>query len=116
MLKLVSTDGWYDATHYVYSPIAPDRFEQFQRFAQSVLTGVFTQNHIIGRTGRHKNDCCDIIETLDPFSSFLSLTTNIEHVKLNFVHTETRLKYSRGEDTATQNILHRTVRKKSLKN
>jgi hypothetical protein len=43
------------------------------------LRGIFPKNHVIAATGRHKNDGCYIIETLNPFPSLIPLPTHIKH-------------------------------------
>ena len=53
----------------------------------------------------YKYDSSYIIETLNPFSSFISLTSNIKHVKFYLVDSKFGLKDTRCEDTSSQNVL-----------
>ena len=48
----------------------------------------------------YKYYSCDVIEALNPFSSFISLTTNVEHVKFYFINAKFGLEDARRENTS----------------
>ena len=60
-------------------PVIPNGFEEVKGFAQSVLTGIFAQDHVVRRTRRHEDDGGDVIEALDPLAPFVSLTSHVKH-------------------------------------
>jgi hypothetical protein len=60
-------------------PIVPNVFEQVQRFSQTVLALVFNEHQIETVTRGDKDDRSDIVEALDPLSSFFTLAAHVEH-------------------------------------
>lgn len=60
-------------------PVIPNGFEKVKGFAQSVLTGIFTQDHVVRRAGRHEDNGRDVIEALDPFTPLVPLTAHVKH-------------------------------------
>ena len=52
-----------------------------------------------------KNNCSDIIETLNPLAPLVALPTHVEHVKIDAFDVETRLENSLSQHTAPQQIL-----------
>ena len=70
-----------------------------------VLRVVLPQHHVVGAGGGHEDDGGHIVETLDPLSALISLTTDIKHVELDLVNPELGLKDARGQDTCSQDVL-----------
>lgn len=60
-------------------PVIPNGFEKVKGFAQSVLTGIFAQDHVVRRAGRHEDNGRDVIEALDPFTPLVPLTAHVKH-------------------------------------
>jgi hypothetical protein len=88
-------------------PVVPYGLEEVETFAQPVLGGILPQHHVVRATRRDEDDRRDVIEALDPFSSFVSLATDIEHVEVDFVNLEERFEYAAGKYTAAQDVLLR---------
>lgn len=63
----------------IYSPIIPNAFKKIQRLPKPVLIRIFTEHHIITTTRSYKNDCCNVIEALNPLAAFVPLTAYIKH-------------------------------------
>jgi len=60
-------------------PIVPDTFEKVETLSESQLRRIFPEDHIVTTTRRDEYNCRNVIKTLYPFSSFISLATNVEH-------------------------------------
>jgi hypothetical protein len=109
-------------------PVVPYGLEEVETFAQPVLGGILPQHHVVRATRRDEDDRRDVIEALDPFSSFVSLATDIEHaakrkkndkktvstfpatfllLEVDFVNLEERFEYAAGKYTAAQDVLLR---------
>ena len=109
-----------------FIPIIPYTFEEIEWFLQPVLIGVFAENHIIAAAGGHEYDGSHVIETLNPFSALIPLSSDVEHtvrhnklsvmtntrhktfqnsLEVNFFHLEFCFEYSWGEDTTSKDIL-----------
>lgn len=60
-------------------PVVPNGFEKVEGFTQSILTGVFSEDHVVGRTSRHEDNGRHVIEALDPLTPLVPLTTHVKH-------------------------------------
>lgn len=60
-------------------PIVPDTFEEIETLPESQLCRVFPEYHIVTTTRRDEYDRSNVVEALYPFSSLITLTTDVEH-------------------------------------
>lgn len=59
--------------------VVPNGFEEIERLPQSVLAGIFSKDHVVGRAGRHEDDGRHVVEALNPLAPLVSLPSDIEH-------------------------------------
>uniref|UniRef100_A0A8C0X0J6 Uncharacterized protein n=1 Tax=Castor canadensis TaxID=51338 RepID=A0A8C0X0J6_CASCN len=81
--------------------------EEVQSLLQAVGLVVLPNDHVVAAAGHHEDDGSHIfptIEALDPLAAFIALAAHIEHA-VDFVHLELGLKDSRGQDTASKQVL-----------
>ena len=60
-------------------PIIPDGAEQIERLPHPVLRTILSKHHVVTAAVGNEDDGCDIIETLDPLASLISLASYIKH-------------------------------------
>ena len=66
-------------------PVSPDVTKQFQWLSHPILRAIFPQNEVIAAAICDEDNGRYIVETLNPFPSFIPLPSDIKH-------TETRNK------------------------
>uniref|UniRef100_A0A8D2CJH2 Uncharacterized protein n=1 Tax=Sciurus vulgaris TaxID=55149 RepID=A0A8D2CJH2_SCIVU len=85
--------------------VVPDALEEVQSSLQAVGLVVLPDDHVVAAAGHHRDNGSHIIEALDPLAAFIPLAAHIEHVEVDFVHLELRLKDSRDQDAAAKQVL-----------
>lgn len=60
-------------------PIVPDTFEEIETLPESQLCRIFPEYHIVTTTRRDEYNRRNVVEALYPFSSLITLTTDVEH-------------------------------------
>lgn len=60
-------------------PVVPDTFEEVETLPESQFCRVFPEHHIVTTTRRNEYNRRNVVETLYPFSSFITLATDVEH-------------------------------------
>jgi len=66
---------------------------------------ILEKNLIVLADGCHEYDACDVLEAVNPFLSFVSLSTHIEHFECISVDCKFRLYDSRGTHATAQHVL-----------
>lgn len=85
--------------------VLPDYSEEIQRFFEPVGVDVLSEYKVVAAARDDEDDGCHIVEALDPLPPFVSLTTHVEHMELDFVDLELRLNNSTRQDTTAQQVL-----------
>lgn len=65
-------------------PVVPNRLEQVEAFAEAILRRILAEDHVVRAARRHEDDRRHVVEALDPFPSFVPLTSHIEHTKKKY--------------------------------
>lgn len=101
-------------------PVVPNGFEKVKGFAQSVLTGVFSEDHVVGRTSRHEDNGCHVIEALDPLTPLVPLTSHVKHTvkhkQRSFIIHRTVAERLQGINEHGQRKIRRKGKKKKREN
>lgn len=72
-------------------------------YAHRVL--VLNQTLVVSTQADQKQNTCDILETMNPFSSLALLTTDVDHEHLMVAQLEDRLSDSNCSGTSMHNVL-----------
>lgn len=87
--------------------ISPYLSERGQWLVQTVDRSVFAKIHVERAQIDYVDDGRHLVEALDPLAALISLTANVERVKLDIVNHKMSLLYAAREYTASEYVLIR---------